>query len=465
MEVIASAPGKTILFGEHAVVYSQPAIAAAVSKRAAIHIKDSSSNKTILKSVDLGFEAELDTKNKTYVLKKGKPGIIRYILEALHRAHNHSPIEITLSIDIPIGSGLGSSAAVTVATLAALHRYHNIYFNKKDLANLAHQVEFSVQGEASPLDTLISTYGGLIYLDRNKKLHKIDAHINAPFVIGVTSKYGSTSKMVRNVKLLKNKFPKVMDPVIETMGVLTDEAKSAIEEGDINKIGELMNINHGFLDAIGVNTKELSRMVYIARASGAIGSKITGAGGGGSIIALCPNKVNEVSDAIGMYDSTITLNFSRRGVSSKVFNDRNRSNFNRNRRYNGRNNYKKQDASGKFINHKSNESKSVDKKDSLYEKTLQNNNIKMPNDSKNFNNDLKQSNKKSININSDNKNQSKIKNNTNANNKVIYNNKNQNKYQNNNKRNNKIYTKNKNQNSKKPNRYQPIKNNRRDYAN
>ena len=103
MEVMASAPGKTILFGEHAVVYSQPAIAAAVSKRAIVHIKDSQSNKTILKSEDLGFEAELDTKNKKYILKKGKPGIIRYILEALHIAHNHNPIEITLSIDIPIG--------------------------------------------------------------------------------------------------------------------------------------------------------------------------------------------------------------------------------------------------------------------------------------------------------------------------------------------------------------------------
>ncbi|WP_295722915.1 mevalonate kinase [uncultured Methanobrevibacter sp.] len=459
MEVIASAPGKTILFGEHAVVYSQPA---AVSKRATIRIKDSSSNKTILKSADLGFEAELDTQNKEYVLKKGKPGIIRYILEALHRAHNHSPIEITLSIDIPIGSGLGSSAAVTVATLAALHRYHNIYFNKKYLAEMAHQVEFSVQGEASPLDTLISTYGGLIYLDRNKKLHRINAHIDAPFVIGVTSKYGSTSKMVRNVKILKNKFPKVMNPIIETMGVLTDGAKSAIEEGDINKIGELMNINHGFLDAIGVNTKELSRMVYIARVSGAIGSKITGAGGGGSIIALCPDKVNEVSDAIGMYDSTITLNFSRRGVSSRIINDKNISNFPRkNRRSNGRNNYKKQVSSGKFINHNSKKIKSTNKKNSLSKKVIQNNNIKMTNTNKSLNSDLNKSNKKSINIiNSDN-NKSKIRNNITGNNKVVYKNNNQN----NNKRNSKTYNKNKNQDNKKTNRYHPIKNNRRDYAN
>ena len=318
MEVKASAPGKTILFGEHSVVYGEPAIATAVNKRATVRIKDSSTDKTILKSKDLGFEAELDTKNKKYVLKRGKPGIIRFFLEALYMVHDHSPIEIDLSIDIPIGSGLGSSAAVTVATLAALYRYHNIYFNKKGLAEKAHQVEFKVQGEASPLDTLVSTYGGLIYLSRNKKLQRINSNINAPFVIGVTSKYGSTSRMVKNVKNLKTKYPSIMDPIIKTMGVLTDEAKKAIEEGNVNKMGELMNINQGLLDSINVNTKELSRMVYIARGAGAIGSKITGAGGGGSIVALCPNKVEQVSNAIGVYDSTVQLRFSRKGVSSKV---------------------------------------------------------------------------------------------------------------------------------------------------
>ncbi len=430
MEVMASAPGKTILFGEHAVVYSQPAIAAAVSKRAIVHIKDSQSNKTILKSEDLGFEAELDTKNKKYILKKGKPGIIRYILEALHIAHNHNPIEITLSIDIPIGSGLGSSAAVTVATLAALYRYHNIYFTKKELAEIAHQVEFNVQGEASPLDTLISTYGGLIYLDRNKELHKINAHINAPFVVGVTSKYGSTSKMVKGVKLLKERFPNVMDPVIETIGDLTDEAKTAIEKGNINKIGELMNINHGLLDAIGVNTKELSRMVYIARGAGAIGSKITGAGGGGSIISLCPGKVDDVSNAIGVYDSTIKLTFSKKGVTSKLIGARNINNYGKNNRKNNPNsNYNNNNNPNNNNNN--------------------NNNKKYPTKYTNTNS------KKSNFVNNNNSSASNSRNIEKRVNNVKSNNNNKYKIKNNNKDNKKFYQ---NQNA------QPIKNNRKDYA-
>ena len=88
---------------------------------------------------------------------------------------------------------------------------------------------------------------------------------------------------------------------------------------DYNKVGELMNINHGFLDVIGVNTLELSRMVYNAREAGAIGSKTTGAGGGGSIIALCPGKEEEVANAIARDDNILKVRFTRRGVSSRFY--------------------------------------------------------------------------------------------------------------------------------------------------
>ncbi|MBR1611045.1 MAG: mevalonate kinase, partial [Methanobrevibacter sp.] len=250
---------------------------------------------------------------------KGKPGIIRYILESLHRAHDHSPIEITLNSNVPIGSGLGSSAAVTVATLAALYRYHNIRFNKKSLAHDAHMVEQAVQGVASPLDTLVSTYGGLVYLSRNKKVERFKVDFNVPFVVGYTTKHGNTGKMVKDVRSLKNRNPKIINPVIASMGNLTNYAKQAILKKDFNKVGELMNINHGFLDTIGVNTLELSRMVYNAREAGAIGAKTTGAGGGGSIISLCPGKVEEVAEAIARDDNVLKIRFTRKGVSSRVY--------------------------------------------------------------------------------------------------------------------------------------------------
>jgi len=314
MESIASAPGKTILFGEHAVVYGEPAIAGAVNRRATVKIKESNNDISILKSDDLGFVVELDTKNGTYTLKKGKPGIIRYILESFSKVHDHSPIEMDLSLAIPIGSGLGSSAAVTVATLAALNQYHGKKFNKKFLAKQAHEVELKVQGIASPLDTTVSTYGGLVYLSRDKKITKFKNHPDSSFVIGYTAKYGNTGKMVKSVKTLKNKYPKIMDHIIKTIGEITDEAKIAIVNNDKGRLAELMNLNQGLLDSIGVNTRELSRMVYISRKNGAIGSKITGAGGGGSIIAFCPGKENQVFKILNKYDNAIQVSFSREGV-------------------------------------------------------------------------------------------------------------------------------------------------------
>ena len=315
----ASAPAKTILFGEHSVVYGEPAIAGAVNKRAYITIKESLTGETIFRAPDLGFEAELLTQQKKYILLKGKPGIIRYILEALYRLHDHSPIDITLRSNVPIGSGLGSSAAVTVAMLAALYRYHNIRFDRKTIAHEAHMVEKAVQGVASPLDTLVSTYGGLIYFSRNSKFQRLNINMNVPFVVGYTTKHGKTGKMVRDVRGLKIRNPKVINPIISSMGYLTNQAKQAIFNKDFKKLGELMNINHGFLDVLGVNTLELSRMVYNAREAGAIGAKTTGAGGGGSIIALCPGRTKEVAKAIDKDDNVLRIKFTRKGVTSKYY--------------------------------------------------------------------------------------------------------------------------------------------------
>lgn len=320
MEVLSSAPGKIILFGEHSVVYGEPAIAAAVDKRVYVKIKESVNGKTILKSPSLNFEAELDSAAKKYYLKKGKPGIIRYILEILFQYHDHTPIEITLNSNIPIGSGLGSSAAVTVATLAALFKYHSIGFSRKTLAQKAHNIEETVQGIASPLDTLICTYGGIIYLSRSRNTQSLRINFNTPFIIGYSSKHGNTGKIVKDVRNLKNNNPKVVNHIISAMGNLANSGKHAILNNDINQIGVLMNINHGLLDSLGVSTSELSRMVYLARKHGAVGSKITGAGGGGSIIALCPENIDVIAFEISKYESIIKTRFTSKGVSFKIRN-------------------------------------------------------------------------------------------------------------------------------------------------
>jgi mevalonate kinase len=182
------------------------------------------------------------------------------------------------------------------------------------IAKLAHQVELMVQGSASPIDTILSTYGGIVYLSRDAEIVKLDIDPEIPLVIGYTSKRGNTGELVESVRLKMEAAPQVMIPLFNSMEALTNGAREALTTGDHEMIGEFMNINHGLLDAIGVNTDELSRMVYVARKKGALGSKLTGAGGGGSMIAYCPGKVNEVIESINEFENAFKVRISADGV-------------------------------------------------------------------------------------------------------------------------------------------------------
>ena len=315
MQVRASAPGKAILFGEHAVVYGKPAIAMAINKRACVEVLEGSTNKIKVNIRDLGINGHIDFDNEVIVSDSPKKGILKYILESIKNIHDGSGMEINIDVNIPIGGGLGSSAAVTVATIAAVSAYNEIDLKEEEIAKYAHEVELKVQKSASPLDTTISTYGGLIYLEANAEdIVQLDIDYDIPVVIGYTDTRGDTGKLVEAVRIRRDVYPEIINPVINSIEFITEEAKEAILENDKKRIGELMNINHGLLDALGVNTKELSGMVYTARNAGACGSKITGAGGGGSIIAYCPDGTNNVISEINRTESTLKADISKEGV-------------------------------------------------------------------------------------------------------------------------------------------------------
>ncbi len=316
MEIMASAPGKVILFGEHAVVYGQPAMAFAVNKRAFINLKPGSGEKSIIKSSDLNLAISIDLNEEKKDFKREKKSIINYIIAALYEVHDGSPLDIQLHLEIPVGAGLGSSAAVTVATLAAAYQHHHKKISTPQLAKKAHEVELTVQGRASSLDTAVSTYGGLIYLNEHGEIIPLNFNLPNSMVIGYTSYRGNTAVMVGSVREKRDRFPEIMDPIISSIGRIASQARKLIAEDDmdLNYLGELMNINHGLLDSMGVNTKEISNMIFNARRSGAIGAKITGAGGGGSIIAFCPGKIDEVLRVLQKTDYALQVDLSRTGV-------------------------------------------------------------------------------------------------------------------------------------------------------
>jgi mevalonate kinase len=281
--VTASAPGKVILFGEHAVVYGEPAIAGAIERRIHVEVERASG----------GLRIHSGLKDNRYVEKA-----VEVVLDHLGET---SGLVIDITSDLPPASGLGSSAAVSVATIMAVARVLGSELEKKEIADLGYQVELGVQGAASPTDTYTSTYGGIQYIQPDKqRFTPIKAML--PLVIGCTGMERSTKELVERVRKLRESFPHVISPIIKSIGILTRQAKKNLEAGE--NVGDLMNINHGLLETLGVSNNMLSSLVYTAREAGAKGAKLTGAGGGGCMIAYSPGKNKEVINAIEKCGST-----------------------------------------------------------------------------------------------------------------------------------------------------------------
>ena len=325
IQVTARAPGKVILFGEHAVVHGKPAIAVAVDRLAHVTLTERTDSIIHAEISGLGVDGYLNLENET-INTQGyqiEIGLLKYVLKALkavdHRTEPGTGLDVTVDIEMPVASGLGSSAAVTVATLAAASKYYQLNLKPKAIASLAHLVELEVQGAASPIDTTLSTYGGVIYLSPDaQEIVRLPIDWDLPLVIGHTRRQGNTGELVESVRLKKESYPSVINPIFESIQEVTEEARNALLEKDENKLGELMNINHGLLDALGVNTPALSRMVYLARQKGALGSKITGAGGGGSIIAYCPDKMDEVISELQKEEQAFPVKLRHEGVTCNV---------------------------------------------------------------------------------------------------------------------------------------------------
>jgi mevalonate kinase len=222
--------------------------------------------------------------------------------------------EITIKSQLPPRQGLGSSAAVTVSTIKALAECLGIELKNEAVAKIGHQVETAVQGIASPADTFVSSTGGVVLIERTKTRHL--SSLNIPILIGATGIERSTSDVIASVTRLKQKYPTLITNVLSSIGDITRLGTQKLANEDFVGLGELMNINQGLLESIGVSDEALSRLVYASRTAGALGAKMTGAGRGGCMLAITPDK--NVSQAIAKHDAKV-LNtaFSDSGLQTE----------------------------------------------------------------------------------------------------------------------------------------------------
>lgn len=283
--ISATAPGKIILFGEHSVVYGRPAIAVPVSQvqaRAVVKAEPAHTPGSLrLQAPDIGLDARVDDLPADHPLALA----VRGVLAALE-VHRPPACTLRITSTIPLASGLGSGAAVSVALIRALSAFLGRPLPAERISALAYEVEKLHHGTPSGIDNTVITYAMPVYFVRGQPIEML--HVTAPFtiVIGDTGKSSPTAAAVGDLRLAWQGDPDRYEPIFDAAGQIARSARQAIESGRTSELGPMMDDNHDLLGQMGVSSPELDRLVQAARAAGALGAKLSGGGRGGNMIAL-----------------------------------------------------------------------------------------------------------------------------------------------------------------------------------
>ena len=277
----ASAPGKIILFGEHAVVYNRPALAVPVTQVHADAQITPGPAGIWIEAPDISVNASISTLPESHPLRSA----VKCVLQALGNT-NPPPLNIRITSSIPVASGLGSGAAVSVALIRALSSYLGLAFNDEQVNALCYEIEKIHHGTPSGIDNTVVTYARPVYFIRDKPVETFQVKSPFTIVIADTGIPAPTKESVGAVRKLwqadQNHWNKIFDQVQE----IVQQARLAIENGKWQELGSLMDANHVLLRQMTVSSEELDHLVLAAKAAGAMGAKLSGGGRGGNMIAL-----------------------------------------------------------------------------------------------------------------------------------------------------------------------------------
>jgi len=285
------APGKVILLGEHSVVYGQPALAATIDRGMRVvlsDLDDDVTNGPELRGSGFGIQA------KARPDPNGEgPEALRKALAQLVEMYGDDVKRLSIVVEgaIPAGSGLGSSAALSVALVRGVHRHLGRDLDDDTLLNGALALEKVFHGSPSGVDHTAISHGGLVHYRRAEGQPSGDVTAVIPgrrirLAIGIAGHHAGTSFAVGALSDRRKRHPDAYQRLFDGIGALVDEATEAVREGHLAALGELMNLNQGYLNALGVSTPGIETLCALARSKGALGAKLTGAGGGGAVIAL-----------------------------------------------------------------------------------------------------------------------------------------------------------------------------------
>ncbi len=291
----ARAPGKIILTGEHFVVLGAPAVAMAINLYAHADVTRGRAG-----AIDVAADIPMDL-----VGKNGQGRVVKEtgrLLEHLRLAtreslayigRDHAGVHVEVECGIPVGAGLGSSAATTVAIIAATARAQGVKLSSHDIVKIAFGPESFLHGKPSGVDHSTCTIGGVLSFRRPSTVKHLSIRRVPRILVCDSGVHRSTGRLVKAVVRRSVAEKKLFESHLAEVSEISRGAVRALRHGDDEELGGLLNRNHQLLVDIGVSNPRLDRLVGEALKAGALGAKLTGAGGGGCIIAVCEDSKSE----------------------------------------------------------------------------------------------------------------------------------------------------------------------------
>ena len=290
----ATSPGKIILFGEHAVVYGEPAIALPVFSNQA---KTIISARVRGKSGEIWIEApDISLSTSVDQLEINHP--LRAAIQIVIGDKNLDQIpscNIQITSEMPPSSGLGSSAAISISLIRAFSAFLGKHLNDEQVSDLAYEVEKIHHGTPSGIDNTVISYQKPIYYQRGTPIEFLEIGKEFSILAAYSGIPGNTKEAVGGVRERWQEEPDIYNQAFSKIGEISQEAKRIVKTGNPDHLGSLMNENHELLKEIGVSTPELDQLVKTAKEAGALGAKLSGGGLGGHIIALVKSDADLIS--------------------------------------------------------------------------------------------------------------------------------------------------------------------------
>lgn len=312
-----SAPGKVILCGEHAVVYGQPAIAAPVNRVQAnvtVRAGESGSGLQVVSRNLQGFS--IAERQRIQQRLWAVAATVQEMLGGLHhwpplgdvmadwqplQVMPKMPTNLLIEIDssVPVERGLGSGAAIGVAMMRAFADFLGLQLTTEQISAMAFETEKLHHGTPSGIDNTVVAYNQPVWFVRGHGVERLRVGADLRLLIADSGTRGSTATVVGDLRQRHDAAPATYDPLLQTIGDIAVSCRGAIEAGDVGKVGGLFDRNHVLLQRLDLSNDSLDRLVAAAKAAGALGAKLSGAGRGGNMIALItPEREAAVRDAL-----------------------------------------------------------------------------------------------------------------------------------------------------------------------